>query len=68
MNEQANAKIFVAGINETLRRLLDKLAAHPKFSNLYRALTQNILALINARKPLYDKFSITPQLEKTIGG
>lgn len=66
MSEQTNHKIFVAGINETLRRVLDKLAKHPKFSNLYRTLAQNILALLTARKPLYDKFSITPQLEKTI--
>ncbi|MDQ6786169.1 MAG: hypothetical protein M3033_05040 [Acidobacteriota bacterium] len=67
MKEQTSAKIFVAGINETLRRLLDKLAKHPKFANIYRNLTQNILALTNARRPLYNKFSITPQLEKIIG-
>lgn len=67
MKEQTSAQIFVAGINETLRRLLDKLAKHPKFSNIHRNLTQNIIALTNARRPLYDKFLITPQLEKTIG-
>lgn len=67
MKEQTSPQIFVAGINETLRRLLDKLAKHPKFSNIHRNIMQNIIALANARRPLYDKFSITPQLEKTIG-
>ncbi len=67
MQEQVNAKIFVAGINESLRRILEKLGANPKFAETNRITTQKILALINHRKPLYDKFSITPQLEKNLG-
>lgn len=67
MSEQTSAKIFAAGINETLRRILDKLGASPKFAELHRYTTHKIIALIHQRKPLYDKFSITPQLEKILG-
>ena len=67
VSEQLNAKIFVAGINESLRRILEKLGANPKFTATHRAVVQKILALINQRKSFYDKFSITPQLEKNLG-
>jgi hypothetical protein len=65
--EQVSGKLFAAGINEVLRRILEKLGANPKFAAEYRETVQAILALINQRKPLYDKFFITPQLEKTLG-
>ncbi len=65
--EQINAKIFAAGINESLRRIIEKLGANPKFAETNRITTQKILALLRQRKPLYDKFSITPQLEKNLG-
>ncbi len=67
VREQINAKLFAASINEALRRILEKLGRNPKFSNVYQSTTHKILALIERRKPLYDKFSITPQLAKTIG-
>ena len=67
MKEQVNAKLYAAGINEALRRILEKLGANPKFAETYRATTQKITALINHRKPLYEKFFITPQLKKIIG-
>lgn len=67
MREQVSAKLFTASIIESLRRILDKLGANPKFSAVHRQTTQKILALINHRKPLYDKFSITKPLEKVLG-
>lgn len=67
MEEQVNAAQFSAGINETLKRILGKLGQISKFADVYRSIVQEILALIRARKSLYDKFSITPQLEKTLG-
>lgn len=67
VREQINHKLFAASINEALRRILEKLGRNPKFSNVYLLTTHKILALIEKRKPLYDKFSITPQLAKTIG-
>jgi len=67
MDEQINATLFVTSINETLRRIFEKLGNNPKFADAYRAATQSILALIHQRKPLYDKFSITPQIEKIVG-
>jgi len=67
VREQINAKLFTASINEALRRILDKLGRNPKFLNIYFITTQKIIELIEKRKPLYDKFFITPQLEKTVG-
>ncbi|HEX8734417.1 MAG TPA: hypothetical protein VF721_03790 [Pyrinomonadaceae bacterium] len=67
MREQASAKLFVASINEALRRMLEKLGASPKFAQIYRAVSQKILALIEQRRPLYEKFFITPQLERVLG-
>jgi hypothetical protein len=67
MRGQASAGLLVAGINEALRRILGKLGASPKFAQIYRALVQKILVLIRRRKPLYEKFFITPQLEKVLG-
>lgn len=67
MNEQVVAKLFVAGIIESLRRILDKLGSNPKFTEVYRLTTQKLIALISHRQPFYDKFSITPQLKKILG-
>ncbi len=67
MNEQISATLFAGSINETLRRIFEKLGNNPKFAEVYRQTTQNVIALIHRKKPLYDKFSITPQLEKVVG-
>ncbi|HEX8370103.1 MAG TPA: hypothetical protein VF604_16265 [Pyrinomonadaceae bacterium] len=67
MHERTSAKLLVASINEALRRILEKLGASAKFSQIYRAVVQKILVLIQQRKPLYEKFFITPQLEKILG-
>lgn len=67
VRRQINAKLFAASINEALRRILEKLGRNPKFANVYRTATENIFALLKQRKPLYDKFTFTPALEKIIG-
>lgn len=67
MRKLVNAKLFVAGINEALRRILTKLSANPKFAEARRSTVQNMLALVQRHKPLYEKFFITPQLEKILG-
>lgn len=67
MHEQVSPKLFVASIIESLRRILDKLGANTKFSEVYRLTIQKILALISHRQSFYDKFSITPQLKKIVG-
>jgi hypothetical protein len=67
MQEQVNAKLFVTGLLESLRRILDKLGAAAKFAEVYRRTAQQILALINQRKPFYDKFSLTLPLKKILG-
>jgi hypothetical protein len=67
ITEQVSPKLFVAGINSSLRRIFDKLAANKKFAVIHRYTVQKLAALIQNRKPLYDKYFITPQLEKIIG-
>lgn len=67
VRRQLDAPLFTEGINETLRRILEKLGRNPKFSNVYLITTHRILALIEKRKSLYDKFAVTPQLAKIIG-
>jgi len=68
VRKQLNAKLFAASINEALRRILDKLGKNPKFLNIYFTTTQKVIELIERRKPLYDEYFITPQLERTVGG
>lgn len=67
VRRQIEARLFTAGINETLRRILEKLGRNPKFANVHLVTTHRILALIEKRRPLYDKFAVTPQLAKIIG-
>ena len=67
ISEQISSTLFVASINETLRRIFEKLGNNPKLDGVYRATAQKLLALIHQRKPLYDKFFITPELEKIVG-
>ncbi len=67
MKKRVNSKIFVASITEALRRILAKLEANPKFSEVHRQCVQTLIALLNKRKPLYDRFAVTPQLTKILG-
>lgn len=67
ITEQVSPKLFVAGINGALRRILDKLAANKKFAEIHHYTVQKVAALIENRRPLYDKYFITPQLDKIIG-
>lgn len=67
MHEQVNAKFFVTGVIESLRRILNKLGANPKFAIVYRDTTQRILALINQRQAFYEKFSVALPLKKILG-
>lgn len=61
------AKIFVVGTLEALRRILSKLAAHPKFGEVHRFTSQKILALAAQRKSYYQKYGIDTQLTKILG-
>ncbi len=67
MTKQENAKLFTASVLEALRRLLDKLGANPKFTDVHRAAIQKILMLVHHRRAFYDKFSMTKPLEKMLG-
>jgi len=66
MREKTSAKLFASSIIEALRRILENLSRNPKLANIYRIITENIRTLIERRRPLCDKFSITPALEKII--
>ncbi len=66
LSRQVNPNQLTSSLLEAVRRILEKLGANPKFSNVHRAAVQNLSELVRQRKPLYDKFSITPRLEKII--
>ncbi len=67
MTEQINPKIFVSSIMEVLRRILDKLETSHKFFEVHRATSQRILAVMNKRENLYDKFGISNHLKRMLG-
>lgn len=67
ITEQIGAKLFASGITSSLRRIFDKLAANDKFRDTHRYTVQKVSALVQSRKAYYDRFYITPQLEKIIG-
>jgi hypothetical protein len=67
MQEQVSAQLFTSSIIESLRRILEKLGKHPKFSEVHRTTANKILTLLNQRKPFYDKFSLTMPLKKILG-
>jgi hypothetical protein len=66
IKNQVNTKIYVASQNEIVRRILDKLRSNKKLSEAYRKSQQQLVALFKERKPLYDRFGITPLLSKTL--
>lgn len=61
------ATIFVAGALEALRRILDKLGAHPKFGEVHKFTNQKLAALAAKRRDLYQKFGIAPLLNRILG-
>lgn len=67
MRRRVNARLFSAGLNEILRQILQRLEANPKFEPIQRQVSQRLLALIHHRKPIYNRFHITPQLERILG-
>lgn len=54
-------------ILEAVRRVLERLAANPKFTEVHRSTVQSLLALLRHRKTLYEEFSIAAKLEKILG-
>lgn len=66
MTEQTAATVFVSGIFEVLRRILDKLGSFPKHSATHKICLENLVELKERRKRFYDKFSITPQIERIV--
>ena len=66
MIEQTAATIFVGGIFEALRRILDKLGSFPKHAATHKKCLENLKELKDRRRRFYDKFSITPQIERIV--
>lgn len=67
LNASVNPNQFKSSLIEAVRRVLEKLGANPKFSEVYRSINQNLLALVRRRKNYCDEFSITEKLEKILG-
>lgn len=66
LKEEIPPNLFVAGISECLRRILNKLVSNPKFFAVYKRVTQQILILVRRQQPQFDKFGYTRQLERII--
>ena len=66
MTEQINNNLFVAGITESMRRLLEKFETHPRFAEVHRSVVRNLIELMNKRHAQYDKFLISQQLERVL--
>ena len=66
LKEEIPPNLFVAGISECLRRILNKLVSNPKFFAVYKRVTQQILILVRQQQPQFDKFGYTRQLERII--
>ena len=67
MTKQMNAKIFVAGISDALRRILDKLDTNPKFARVHHETLQRLVSVANMRAAEYRKFSMTPHIRRILG-
>ncbi len=66
LKEEIPPNLFVAGVCECLRRILNKLVSNPKFFGVYKHVTQQMLILVRQRQPQFDKFGYTRQLERVI--
>lgn len=66
MREQTGAPVFVSGIFEALRRILEKLGKFPQHANAHRKCLENLAGLNERRRRFHDKFTITPQIERII--
>lgn len=67
INGQINPNQFKSSLLEAVRRVVEKLGANPKFSEVHRSTNQNLLAVLRQRRSLCDEFSITDKLEKILG-
>ena len=67
INAVVNPNQFKSSLLEAVRRILERLGANPKFSDVYRSTVQNLLALLRQRKTLCDDLLITNKLEKILG-
>ena len=66
MTEQINAKIFISGIVEALKRILDKLAIYPKFKEVHHQTLKRLQIIMKKREPFYKQLSITGQLNRLL--
>lgn len=60
-------RVFVAGINECLRRMLEKLNANPRLEVLHDAVRENLAVYFQKHRQTFDRLSFTPQLERNLG-
>ena len=66
IKNQINTKIYVASLNEIVRRVLDKLRANAKFTETYKLTHRQLVALFRERKSHYDRFGVSLQFAKTL--
>jgi hypothetical protein len=64
MNNQMNAKMFIAGLTESLHRIFEKLAPHPTHKDTRHETLKRITLLAKKRAAVYKKFSISDHIGK----
>lgn len=64
--EQVTPEAFADGITEALKRIFERLSEESKFSRVYRSTIIRVRLLVLRRKEQFDKFVITPRLEKIL--
>jgi hypothetical protein len=67
MKSQINETVYINSIVEGLKRIIERLEQIPKFSELSRDTSHLLLALIQKRKPQYDRFGLTVPLKRMLG-
>ncbi len=67
MTRRVNENMFVSSIVESIRKIVTRLGENPRFSEQHRTISQVLVALLEKRKPHYDKFGFSKPLRRILG-
>lgn len=66
MHDQMNAKMFISGISESLRRIMIKLSRSSKYSETYLATSERLQTVIQKRNGYYEKYDVAHQVGRIV--
>lgn len=67
VGERTEPVLFVNGIMDVLRRVMHRLGANPRFTDLHRGTVERLVDLIHRNKDRYDVHRVTTPLYRAIG-